>query len=57
MCQMCDEYENELARMGLVADARKPREERASDPRGRDRAEAGKPPTSTVLPVDTARRS
>ena len=27
MCQMCDEYENELARMGLVADARKPREE------------------------------
>ena len=28
MCQMCDEYENELARMGLIEDAKKFREER-----------------------------
>lgn len=28
MCQMCDEYENELVRMGLIDDARKFREER-----------------------------
>ena len=28
MCQMCDEYENELVRMGLIEDARKFREER-----------------------------
>jgi hypothetical protein len=26
MCQMCDEYENELRRMGLIEDARKFRE-------------------------------
>lgn len=57
MCQMCDEYENELVRMGLVADARKPREERASKPRGPDRAEAGKPPTSIAPAVNTARGS
>jgi hypothetical protein len=29
MCQMCDEYENELVRMGLIEDAKKFREERA----------------------------
>jgi hypothetical protein len=28
MCQMCDEYENELVRMGLMEDAKKFREER-----------------------------
>ena len=28
MCQMCDEYENELVRMGLTEDAKKFREER-----------------------------
>jgi hypothetical protein len=28
MCQMCDEYENELVRMGLIQDAKKFREER-----------------------------
>ena len=28
MCQMCDEYESELVRMGLIEDARKFREER-----------------------------
>lgn len=28
MCQMCDEYENELVRMGLIEDARKYRAER-----------------------------
>jgi hypothetical protein len=28
MCQMCDEYENELVRLGLIEDARKFREER-----------------------------
>jgi hypothetical protein len=28
MCQMCDEYENELVRMGLIEDAKKFREER-----------------------------
>lgn len=28
MCQMCDEYEHELVRMGLIDDARKFREER-----------------------------
>jgi hypothetical protein len=28
MCQMCDEYENELVRMGLIEDARTFREER-----------------------------
>jgi hypothetical protein len=28
MCQMCDEYENELVRMGLIADAKTFREER-----------------------------
>jgi hypothetical protein len=26
MCQMCDEYENELRRMGLIEDAKKFRE-------------------------------
>ena len=31
MCQMCDEYENELVRMGLIEDARKFREERARE--------------------------
>lgn len=28
MCQMCDDYENELVRLGLIEDARKFREER-----------------------------
>jgi hypothetical protein len=28
MCQMCDEYENELVRMGMIEDARKFRAER-----------------------------
>jgi hypothetical protein len=28
MCQMCDEYESELVRMGLIEDAKKFREER-----------------------------
>ena len=28
MCQMCDEYEAELIRMGLIAEARKVRAER-----------------------------
>jgi hypothetical protein len=28
MCQMCDEYENELVRMGLIKDAKAFREER-----------------------------
>ena len=28
MCQMCDEYEHELVRMGLIEDAEKFREER-----------------------------
>jgi hypothetical protein len=28
MCQMCDEYEHELVRMGLIEDARKFRAER-----------------------------
>lgn len=28
MCQMCDEYEDELVRMGLIEDARKYRVER-----------------------------
>jgi hypothetical protein len=28
MCQMCDEYEHELVRMGLIDDAKKFREER-----------------------------
>jgi len=28
MCQMCDEYENELVRLGLIEDARKFRKER-----------------------------
>jgi hypothetical protein len=28
MCQLCDEYENELVRMGLIDDAKKFREER-----------------------------
>ena len=28
MCQMCDEYESELVRMGLNEDAKKFREER-----------------------------
>jgi hypothetical protein len=28
VCQMCDEYENELVRMGLIEDAKKFREER-----------------------------
>jgi hypothetical protein len=28
MCQMCDEYEHELVRMGLIEDAKKFREER-----------------------------
>jgi hypothetical protein len=28
MCQMCDEYENELVRMGLIEDARAFRAER-----------------------------
>ncbi|MEO6396552.1 MAG: hypothetical protein ABIO40_11675 [Devosia sp.] len=31
MCQMCDEYENELARMGLIEDARAFRAERERD--------------------------
>ena len=31
MCQMCDEYENELVRMGLIEDAKKFREERTRD--------------------------
>jgi hypothetical protein len=31
MCQMCDEYENELVRMGLVEDARRFREEREQE--------------------------
>ena len=31
MCQMCDEYENELVRMGLIEDAKKFREERARE--------------------------
>lgn len=32
MCQMCEEYEAELIRMGLIAEAKKAREER--HPRG-----------------------
>lgn len=28
MCQMCDEYDNELVRMGLIEDAKKFRAER-----------------------------
>jgi len=28
MCQMCDEYESELVRMGLIEDAKAFREER-----------------------------
>ena len=28
MCQMCDEYENELVRMGFIEDAKQFREER-----------------------------
>lgn len=28
MCQMCDEYENELVRMGLIEDAKAFRDER-----------------------------
>ena len=28
MCQMCDEYEHELVRMGLIDDTKKFREER-----------------------------
>ena len=31
MCQMCDEYENELVRMGLIEDAKKFREERQKE--------------------------
>jgi len=47
MCQMCDEYENELVRMGLIEDAKKFREERqreheAAVAAGRMRAEAVK---------------
>ena len=45
MCQMCDEYENELVRMGLIADARKLREQRASEPRKPDRTEIQEPST------------
>jgi hypothetical protein len=33
MCQMCDEYENELVRMGLIEDAKKFREEREREHR------------------------
>ena len=43
MCQMCDEYENELVRRGLIDDARKFREERQREhakPTVPDRTEA-----------------
>ena len=48
MCQMCDEYENELVRMGLIEDARKFREERereharAAAPRNKAQRDAAK---------------
>jgi len=40
MCQMCDEYENELVRMGLIEDAKKFRAERhGNDARTPDRTD------------------
>jgi hypothetical protein len=47
MCQMCDEYENELVRMGLIEDARRFREEREATHAkavARSRGSADKPP-------------
>ena len=44
MCQMCDEYENELVRMGLIEDAKKFRAEReAAHDKTAEKAESGKP--------------
>jgi hypothetical protein len=34
MCQMCDEYENELVRLGLLEDARRFREGRKHEASG-----------------------
>lgn len=49
MCQMCDEYENELMRMGLVEDARKFREERqAEEAAARDAKSIGEAATTAV---------
>jgi hypothetical protein len=43
MCQMCDEYENELVRMGLIEDAKAFRAERQREhPKALDAAESAK---------------
>jgi hypothetical protein len=47
MCQMCDEYENELVRMGLIEDAKKFREERQ---REHERAVALRNSSSALTP-------
>lgn len=50
MCQMCDEYEAELRRMGLVAEADEVRRERhGAKP---DRAAKGEPATERDRSAD-----
>lgn len=46
MCQMCDEYEAELRRLGLVAEADKVREERHRPKADRESAPADDPDRS-----------
>lgn len=50
MCQMCDEYENELVRMGLIEDARKFREEREREHK-RPVASEGVPGATSARPA------
>lgn len=55
MCQMCDEYENELVRMGLIADARKFRAERQREHEQAVEAAARKAQTVREPPKAEAR--
>jgi hypothetical protein len=45
MCQMCDEYENELVRMGMIEDARTLREERRREHEATVAAQVARRPT------------
>jgi hypothetical protein len=53
MCQMCDEYENELVRMGLIEDAKAFRAERERE-HAKARAEADR---AKRAPIAEERRS
>jgi hypothetical protein len=53
MCQMCDEYEHELVRMGLLEDAKKFREDRE---REHDAAVAAAAKRRKAEPVATGAR-